>query len=137
MGEQILHAQPRGLKMLQKCFRVRRVLPQAVRRHVPRFRGIGDQHAAGTLHPRQAPARRRRPAQPQRARQLARQRVITAGVQDHQVGLAAHHLPHVGKLHGAAFQILLSLQFQIHRRQVVATVHLQAVAGVEEQRQAG
>ena len=133
-GEQVVDAQARRVQVLEERRCERRVAAGAVRRHFARVRRIRDESLDRPAHRRQPPGRGGVARQSHRASQGCRQRIVAAGVQEHQIDPAAHSGHHVAQFHGAAPDIQLPLQPRIHRHQVVRAIHLQAVTRVEEQR---
>ena len=73
------------------------------------------------------------------ARQVLGQRIVPAGIEEHQVGLGAalHLLQHQIDRHGLEVEIALGVETGIDRGDVVLPRHLQAMAGIEEQRHVG
>ena len=126
---------PGRLDALGQRRRERRIASRAVERHVAGLRRVGDEGADPRLHLRQAAADAGR-ARAHRARQVAPQRIVAAGVEEHDVGLGfalqLHLLEHEIQRHRLEIEIALVLQLRIDRHQVVAPAHLQAMPGVEE-----
>lgn len=89
---------------------------------------IVDQRAARRLDPRQA-ARNRAEA--------AGEGIVAAGVEQHQIdaGLRVFHVvEHRLQAEALLRDVLLAFDQRVDRRQVVLAADLQAVAGIEEQR---
>ena len=134
-GQHLADLQARGVYVLQQGGRERAVRTLAVQRHVVRLGGIGDQGADAAADPRQPAADGGRAGRPHAARQVARQRIVAAGIQQHDVGarLALQLIEDGVQLDCLEIQVRLVLQLGIHRHQVVGAAHLQPVPGVEEQ----
>ena len=106
---------------------------------------VGDQQATGIgalavrLHRREARADRRRAAQRKGPRQRARQGVVAAGVKDDDAHgrIRRERGEHRLDRNRARLKLRRLLQFGIHGNEVVAPVHLQAVTGIEDQRDVG
>ena len=78
---------PGSRQALGQRGRERRVAALAVERDVARLRRVGDERADARLHLRQPLADGGR-ARAHGARQVARQRIVAAGIEEHDVGLA-------------------------------------------------
>jgi hypothetical protein len=89
-------------------------------------RGIGDEGAAGRVHARKP------------ALDAARlgQRIVAAGVQDHDIHLVLrrlHGTQHPAGVEGVGIQVGLGLNVGIYRDQIVRTFRLNPMPGVVEQ----
>ena len=80
-------------------------------------------------------------ARPHRAGEIARQRIVAAGVEDDDRRLALavdlHLAQHEFELHRLELEVALALELGVDRHQVVLRADLQPVPGVEEQRDVG
>jgi len=72
-----------------------------------------------------------------RPREIAREWIVAAGIEEHDAGLALafklHLLQHKVERNGFKIEITLALQLSIDRHEMVAARHLQSVAGIEQQ----
>ena len=76
---------------------------------------------------------------PSRARQVRRQRIVAAGVEEDDVGarVGFHAAQHEIEVDGAEVEIGLGLDLCVDRHQIVLAGDLQSVAGVKQQRHVG
>ncbi len=131
---------PGLLDVLEQGGGIRAVLPAAVDRDLARPRGESDHRVARqVLHARETVADQARADRPEGAPQLLGQRVVAAGVEDHQaqslgLGDLAQHQVERQRL---VQQVALALERGVDRQQVVLAGDLDAVAGVEHQRDVG
>ena len=126
----------RLLQKRQQRRRVRAVPPPPVRRRRTRRRRIRHQRLRAQQVLVQLPEAAAADAA-RRARHLhrARQRVVPARVEDHHPQRRTlHRRQHVVERHRLEAHVGVPLQPRVHRHQVVHPVHLQTVAGVEDQR---
>ena len=73
------------------------------------------------------------------ARQVRRQRIVAAGVEENDVGprVGLHAAQHQIEIDGAEIEIGLGLDLGVDRHEIVLAGDLQSVAGVEQQRHVG
>ena len=132
--QQLANLEPGRFDMRQQRGRERAVSGLAVERHGVRRRGIGDQGADTALQGCQAAAGRGRPAG-----DAAQERVVPAGVQNHDAGtVAALELVHDPlQRDRLELEIGLVLELRIDRDEKISARDLQSMAGIEEQRHLG
>ena len=118
--------------------RERRVPARAVAGHGVRLRGEGDEGARARLDAAETLVERHRRAV-HRGRQLLGEGIVAAGIEEDDVGAAAavELLHDAGQRHQRQVDFRFELDQRVDRHQIVLAVHLQPVAGIEEQRDLG
>ena len=125
--EHQLRRQAGHLHGLRQSQHIGAVVSQTIDRDFPRSGGIGDQAARRRVHPRQAPRRRAG---------ARRERIVAAGVEDHEVHSVFGELhlfeneARADRLDGD-FPLLFDVRPE--RNEVVLAADLNAVTGVEKQ----
>ena len=131
---------PLDAHALDECGREGRVAPLAVERDVTGLRRVGDEGAEPGRCRRKAAADPGR-ASPHRASEIARERIVAAGVEDDDRRLALaldlHLAQYEFEFHRLELEVALALELGVDRHQVALQADLQPVSRVEEERDVG
>ncbi len=140
LAEQEVELEAGLLDVLEQGGGIGAVRPVAVDRDIARTGREGDHRVARqVVHARHAVADQAGPDRAQHPAQLLGERVVAAGVEDHQaellrLGDLAHHQV---ERQGLVEQVALALEGGIDRQQVVLAGDLDAVAGIVDHRHVG
>jgi hypothetical protein len=129
-----MHIGAGNRKMAQKGLRKRAVAPGAIQRDVPGLGRERDERTDASINSRQT-AREPGRAGRLRLRQVLRERVVAAGVENHDAAAGrARQISEQGiEWHQSRARIGLLLNPGVDRKQIVLATDLQAVAGEIEQ----
>src|SRR5688572_19756025 len=127
--EQTPYFEPRGHDVLHECSREGAVRAVPIQRKLAILGGVDHERAAVRIDPGEPAADRTRAG---RTAYLPRERVVAAGIEYHKAELpcTVNRIHHLFEWDPFEFDVKLGLERGVRRDQVVAAVHLDAMAGV-------